>query len=414
MVVRENTVDKKRGTFVANINDYLLWRGDIPICEQFPFNELDSVALARFSYMLFHRIEMKPVETVGSIAEKMRGFSNDDFLYFGDRDLIVNLGESERFRHLTVTDYVQNNDRETEKQFGAVTVHLPGKEMYLSYIGTDSTIFGWKEDFNMSFMEHVPCQVAGKLYAEEVAGKYPRKRLRIGGHSKGGNVAVYAAVTLPEKVQKRIVKVYNYDGPGFGKAFIDAYGDAGIFAKTESYIPQDSIIGRILYHKEKTSIVYSVEKGLLQHDIFSWQVLRDDLVHAEKSTDGSDDVCRTLSEWIEATTAEQRKIFVDAVFELFYSTEAETFGEMARNLKENLPKILKKSDEISKENKKTVLHMIRMITAFYINILKEREKNKLQVFKNEIAEGRLRVAKPDKEAKGKEAEESETEEENEI
>ena len=170
---------------MSNINDYLLWRGDIPIIEEVPFNEVDSMILARFSYLIFDRIDLKEIETIESISKKMKDLKNEDFRYNGDKDVIVNLGNSIRFKDMQVTDYVKNNDKETEKQFSAITVHVSNDEMYLSFIGTDKTILGWKEDFNMSFMQNVPAQIAGLEYVKKIARKFPDKKMRLGGHSKG-------------------------------------------------------------------------------------------------------------------------------------------------------------------------------------------------------------------------------------
>lgn len=236
---------------MANINDYLLWRGDIPISSKLKFNEIDSAILARFSYLIFFKIDMNEIETIESISEKMSNFDNDEFMYNGDKELITYLGKSERFKNMKVTDYVRNNDKETEKQFGAITVHISEEEMYISYIGTDSTIFGWKEDFNMGFMENVPCQIAGKQYAEKIAEKYPNKKIRIGGHSKGGNVAIYSAISISKDIQNRIIKIYNYDGPGFNKNIIEKYGDEEIISRIETYIPQDSVIRKIIKSQRK-------------------------------------------------------------------------------------------------------------------------------------------------------------------
>lgn len=368
---------------MANINDYILWRGDIPITYKFPFNEIDSMILARFSYLIFHKIKMGQKETIESISKKMKNFDNEEFLYNGDKELITNLGQSKRFKDMIVTDYIKTNDKESEKQFGAITIHISDKELYISYIGTDSTIHGWKEDLNMAFMDNVPCQISGKEYAEQILNKYHDKKIRIGGHSKGGNVAIYSAITIPKEMQKRIIKVYNYDGPGFNKKIIDEYGSNKIIDKIETYIPQDSIIGRILNHKEKMTIVFSNEKAIWQHDIYSWQVLRDDIVKAEKNTNISENIDKTLTDWLETTTNEQRKIFIDAIFELFYSTEANTFGEISSNLKENIPKILKKYREISIDDKKMITKMIKIITTSYIDIIKEQETMKFDNMKTQ-------------------------------
>lgn len=362
---------------MANINDYLQWRGDIPISRDFEFNEIDSVILARFSYLLFDEINIMPKEKIASISERMKDIDNKKFLYNGDKELITYLGKSKRFKDMLVTDYVKVNDKKTEKQFSAITIHTSKNEIYISFIGTDMTIYGWKEDFNMAFMENVPCQALGKEYLENVSKKYFNKKIRIGGHSKGGNVAIYSAITAPEKIQKRIIKVYNYDGPGFNKDIIEQYENDKIMDKIETYIPQDSIIGRILNHKEKTTVVLSTEKGILQHDIFSWQVLKDNLIKLEKNTEASEVIDRTLTEWLETTTTEQRKMFIDLVFELFYSTDADTFIEISQNFYDNMPKMLKKYGEISSEDKKMITKMLRLMMSSYMNILKEKTSNRI-------------------------------------
>jgi len=366
---------------MANINDYLLWRGDIPISSKFKFNEIDSMILARFSYLRFDKIKMTSKETIETISNKMKDLNNDEFLYNGDKELITNLGSSIRFKDMIVSDYVKIDDKEIEKQFGAVTIHISDKELYISYIGTDSTINGWKEDFNMAFMDNVPCQIAGKEYIKKVAKKYEDKKIRIGGHSKGGNVAVYSAITADKVLQKRIIKVYNYDGPGFSKQTIEEYGNESIINKVETYLPQDSVIGRILHRKEKTTVVLSIEKGIYQHDIYSWQVFKNDLTRLDKNTQASEDISKALTNWLNDTTQEQRKIFIDSVFELFYSTEANTFADISGTLSTSVPKILKSYNEISKEDKKLITQMLQTFAKLYIEVIREKENDRFNNLK---------------------------------
>ena len=329
--------------------------------------------LARCSYLRFDKIDINNIETFESLSNKMNNLKNEEFLYNGDKELVSHLGQSERFKSMTITDYIKTTDKEAEKQFGAITIHISNKLMYVSYIGTDSTINGWKEDFNMAFMEHVPCQLAGKEYLETVAAKYPNKKIIIGGHSKGGNVAIYSAVTCNKKVQDRIIKINNYDGPGFNKKFIETYENYDIVSKIETFIPQDSIIGRLLYHKEKTTIIYSIEKGIMQHDIYSWQVLKDEVLKLEKNTETSEDINNTLNKWLETTTVEQRELFFNTIFELINSTEAETFGDISSSLSTSIPMILKKYQEISPEDRKIVTSMSKLFVNLYMNILKQKK-----------------------------------------
>lgn len=354
---------------MANINDYLIWRGDINITKDFPLNEVDNMILARFSYLLFDKIQLDEKETIGSISAKMKDFENDEFNYNGDKELITRLGESDRFKDLIVTDYVKNNDFKTERQFSAITVHLPNKEMYISFVGTDGSIMGWKEDFNMSFMENIPAQIAGKEYTETIAKKYPDKKIFLGGHSKGGNVAVYTAFFSDKSIQNRIKKVVNYDGPGFAKSTIESVKNKKIIDKIFTYIPQDSVIGRILEHEEGYEVVESVEKGIYQHDIYSWQIIRDKMVKLENATDTSEMINETMKDWLKKTTPKQRKIFFDSIFEIFYSTEANTFSEISWI--KNTPKLFGTYKGLSEEDRKTVTEMLKLFGKSYFSSLKD-------------------------------------------
>lgn len=366
---------------MANINDYMSWRGDLPISSKHPFNELDSMILSRFSYLPFSKISMKSKETMASISKKMESFGEDKFMYHGDRDLIINLGKSERFKNLQVTDYVCENDVKSEKQFSAITIHLSSKEIYISYFGTDYTIYAWKEDFNMGFMKNVPCQLAGKKYLERISRKYSTKKIRLGGHSKGGNVAIYAAFTVRPKIQNRIIKIHNFDGPGFNKEIVEKYSNSKVLPRIETYIPQESVVGRLLNHKEKITVVYSTEKGIIQHEIFSWQVMRDSTIKLESNTKNSENIDKTLSEWLENTTPEQRKIFVDTIFELLYSTGSTTLSDLTHNLSSNLLKIMKKYNQISKEDKKVLMQMIKLMAGYYFLISSKKDKKPKKVKK---------------------------------
>ena len=367
---------------MSNLNDYLSWRGDVIIDSNNGFNEIDSMILARSSYLIFDKIEMNEKETIKTISEKMKDFENKEFRYNGDKEMITKLGLSKRFQNMVVTDFDEISDKEVEKQFGAITIHISDDEMYISYIGTDSTIYGWKEDFNMSFMDYVPCQSEGKNYLEKIAHKYPNKKIRIGGHSKGGNVAIYSAIMTTQEIQDRIIKVYNYDGPGFNRKVVERFQNHPILNKIETYFPQSSIIGRIMEHKEKCRIVQSTEKGIYQHDIFSWEVIGNSLVQGESLTETSETINKTLTDWLENTTVDERKAFLDAIFLLFYATEAETFGEMSKNLSSNIGIILKTYHNITDEQKDNIAKMLKLFGKEYFYVFKEAKTAKMGEMKD--------------------------------
>ncbi len=374
----KNVFERGNRSKMSNINDYLLWRGDIPINKDYPFNEIDALILGRFSYLIFNKIKMNVEETIESISKKMSKFENDEFLFDGDKELITYLGESIRFKKMIVSDFVENTDKELEKAFSAITIHNAYDEMYISYTGTDASLVSWKEDFNLMFLENIPCQIHGSQYLREIAKKYPSKKIRLGGHSKGGNIAVYSFVTSTKKIQNRVIKVYNYDGPGFNKDFLKNFNSKEMLQKIETYIPQGSIVGKLLNHKEKITIVQSVGNGVLQHDVFTWQVLKDDLVRLKKTTDASIDLDKAISKWFEDTTNDQRKIVVNTIFDLFASTQSETLDEMYENMAKNLPIMLKGYNKVSKEDKEMISKAIKTLIKNYWDIRSNREKKKLR------------------------------------
>ena len=254
---------------MSNIIDYIKWRGDLSF-SQAPINEIDNIILARFSYLPFKYIELNDMETIESISNKMKDFDIERFLWDDDKEFIQILGQANRYKNLKTLNYVEIFDGAAEKQFAAITIMLPNKISYISFRGTDSSLVGWKEDFNMGFMENVPSQKEAVNYLNNIAKKN-RDKLIIGGHSKGGNLAVYSAIFCEDKIKNRIERVINADGPGFDKSVIQTENYKKILNKIETYIPQSSIVGRLLEHEEEYQVVKSIQKGVMQHDIYSME-----------------------------------------------------------------------------------------------------------------------------------------------
>lgn len=356
---------------MANMVDYLVWRGDIKIDDRFPFNEIDSMILARFSYLIFYRIDLKSNMTIKEISEQMAKYDDKDFNYLGDRSLIVNLGKSERFKDMVVSNYIHKADLETEKQFSAIVIHISYDEMYVSFEGTDKTINGWKEDFNLAFQKNIPAQLEGVEYLTNVANEYYHKRIRVGGHSKGGNIAVYAALYVSEQIQSRIFKVDNFDGPGLDEELCSENKNKAIVSRMTTYMPQDSIIGRLLEHNEEKVIVKSIEKGIYQHDIYSWQVIRNRPVVVDNVTDSSNRMNKAVQEWLKGTTPQQRKIFIDEICEMLYENSVTTTIDLQSTLIKKAPQLIKTYKEISEEDRKTIMENVKLFVKSYIEARKD-------------------------------------------
>lgn len=362
---------------MANVCDYVRWRGDLTL-EQSEFNEIDNLILARFSYFPFDKIIRE--NEIATIKELSRRFSNQDvtklpILWKDDVELFPLMGNSKRFGGMLATKYINKIDAEQEKQFSAITVLMPNDIIYVSYRGTDNTIVGWKEDFNMSFKSHIASQISAKQYLEEIAKEYPSSKIIIGGHSKGGNIAVYAATFASKDVKDRIINVYNNDGPGFCEDVIETPEYQEILSRVHTYIPQSSIIGRLMNHKEKYTIVESVQKGIMQHDLYSWQVLGKEFVTLKKLTNESEFIDKTIKDWLENVEPEKREQVIDAVFEILNTTEAQTMKELKANWFANAKTILGTYKNIDSDTKEMVWQTVNeLLKVAKNNIFEELPK----------------------------------------
>ena len=362
---------------MANVCDYVRWRGDLTL-EQSEFNEIDNLILARFSYFPFDKIIRE--NEIATIKELSRRFSNQDvtklpILWKDDVELFPLMGNSKRFGGMLATKYINKIDAEQEKQFSAITVLMPDGTIYVSYRVTDNTIVGWKEDFNMSFKSHIASQISAKQYLEEIAKEYPSSKIIIGGHSKGGNIAVYAATFASKEVKDRIINVYNNDGPGFCEDVIETPEYQEILPRVHTYIPQSSIIGRLMNHKEKYTIVESVQKGIMQHDLYSWQVLGKEFVTLKKLTNESEFIDKTIKDWLENVEPEKREQVIDAVFEILNTTEAQTMKELKANWFANAKTILGTYKNIDSDTKEMVWQTVNeLLKVAKNNIFEELPK----------------------------------------
>lgn len=363
---------------MANLFDYLDWR-DIDL-QKTEFNEVDNLILARLSY--FPLDDLMKVDEEITVEEAYHRFQGKEqearILQKEDLDLFPRLAQSIRFKHLTISHFVNFLSPEEEKQFSAVTIHLPDQKMYIAYRGTDNTIVGWKEDFNMSFQELVPSQLDSVHYLEQIANHYPQKQILIGGHSKGGNLAVYAAAFCSFATKKRILEVYNNDGPGFHESIINSQEYQEILLRIHTFLPQSSIIGRLLNHKEQTTILKSTQTGIMQHDLYTWQVMGDHFVQ-DQFTNSSEFIDHTITDWLTEVSPEQRGKFIDTLFEILNATQVQTLSEMGAKWFSSAKTILKtyqKADEESKEIVLKTLSSLFHIAKHNIHIPKPNRKAK--------------------------------------
>lgn len=354
---------------MANIIDYIKENGDSSFKEKY-INELDKIILTRFSYLPFKEIVLDKKENIEKISNKMKNLDLEKFLWKDDKELILELGKSKRFKKLKVTDYEEIVDLKAEKQFSAITIWLPRMVKFISYRGTDASLVGWKEDFNMCFMQDIPSQIEGTKYLNKIGKKYFGK-LILGGHSKGGNIAVYSAVFCKERIKRKILEIINADGPGFDKSVITLENYKKMLERTNTYIPQSSIIGRLLEHEEKYEIIYSTQKGLMQHDIYSWQIEGNKLKRIESLTNDSQFLNKVVKNWLQTASQKQKENFVNVIYDVLVATEAKDISDLGVDTFKKIKKAIKSYRNIDKEERKEIEEMIKLFFESTIKGIKE-------------------------------------------
>lgn len=304
---------------MPDLFDYIAWRGDLTFSQD-ALNRVDALIFSALSYISFggsiqERPEI-PISLREASEEFLRNANAEDLCRVKtDMSLLMAAAESRRFGNALLLQYRSLLIPEEETQFAAVTFLLDDNSGFIAFRGTDYSLVGWKEDFNMTFQETIPAQRLALEYTTEIATKYPMP-LRLGGHSKGGNLAVFAGVKASPEIRRRIRRIYNNDGPGFTEYVMNDPAYKEMAPKIRTIIPQSSVIGMLLEHEEPYTIIKSKKIGLLQHDPYSWEVMGKDFIPMQEITADSHFLNLTIKKWLADMTIEERNEIVDTVFDL--------------------------------------------------------------------------------------------------
>lgn len=358
---------------MANILDYLSWRGDLSFLQD-SFNDVDGLILAELSYLDFENgISNYPSTDRNTLEHAI------DYLFSKvDKtkwvlgvilpQTIVTLAnqikKTNRFRKIKVSNYVNEIDMENQSQFSAMCYHLPENQIVISFRGTDDTLIGWQENLNMAYKFPVPAQEKAALYINKIASLFPHKKLIIVGQSKGGNLAVYGSIYCNDEIKDRIEKVYSYDGQGFRTDNLDKEKYSLVKNKIYKVLPQNSVVGVIFDdYYGKRLVVSSTNKGVLQHDSFSWQIEQSKFVLFKGGIKAnSKKFNQELNEFLDSLTQQQ-------------------IDELAKNV----------YDFIVELNRKTLLEVqadaLRFIT--YLNKIKYKNRKLFSKFIYIIAKNKL-------------------------
>lgn len=369
---------------MGNIMDYISWRGDLSF-EQSQFNEVDNLILACFSYVNLDGISAVTKQKGIGLKKLTKEFMKLHTMKELEADksfirlapfMMMKMAKSVRFGKCVVRNYVNDIVTEAEQQFAAMEIVLEDGTSYVSFRGTDDTIIGWKEDFNLS-TGVVPAQKRAIEYLQKIS-EHTDGMLRVGGHSKGGNLAIYGSV-MCESAHEKILEIYSNDGPGFSREFQELPEMKEMMPKIIRIIPEYSIIGTLLEHEKEPVIVASSSKGLLQHDGFSWEVQGPALVRRDSLNKTALRFIEILHKWIDGMDTEQKRLLIEDLFATLQASGYENLSEVQSGGLKSLDAMVKRVEKFAPESRGMMQELLTAICGGWLEQLQADTKDKLSV-----------------------------------
>ena len=343
-----------------NINDYINYYGDYSF-DQRPFNEVDNLIFAVLSYVNFSNIIKKNITLADAGNKFFEMYSEEDIKknILEIRSAIKffkNIKDKNRFKNIIMSNYVYIGNEES--QFSVVTFKIAKDTYYVSFEGTDQLISGWEENLKMAYRFPVKAQTFAKDYLNKYF-TFKRCKLIVGGHSKGGNLALVSSMYANYFVKKKIIGIYNYDGQGLRFAQINSKQYESIENRYFHIIPNHSLVGLLLRHKDNYIVIKSNKRGLLAHDAFTWEVSYDHLVK-DKLSRSSKIFEIGFEKWLDSYDDEKRKLFVDEIFKVLYDNNIRDLTDI-RIKKELIIGVIKSSKNIKPIVKEMFFDLIKLI-----------------------------------------------------
>ncbi len=352
---------------------------------QFVFNEVDALILSELAYLDFDGIVPRIRENAEAVD--FETLNNENLIKkmtcatLPEKDNIKLLNlmfKTERFKNMKLNFYRSRFDANLELQFSAV-VFIFDECNFIAFRGTDTTLIGWKEDFNMSYLEIVPSQEQCLIYLKRVASKLNGK-FYLGGHSKGGNLACYAGIHTDKDIQERIEKIYDFDGPGFKYDVFGLEKFRRVKDKIKKYITRDSMIGLIMHNIKNYEVVKCYGVMLMQHDPFRWRVTKDGRLDTTESTTFNCQVFeQSIKDVMIAYSDEERSKIIDILFDLLNATEKSTIIEFKSAFLECYKAVKKRYKQLDEETVKYLKRIFKEYWNIYFynrKVLKQKRKNK--------------------------------------
>ena len=365
---------------MKNMLDYIKEFGHVSF-EERAFSEIDALVLTELEYLPLEKVVPSDENgenfvTVKEIAEYMQEhkqelFDENPMMITQERHEVSQvIADAPRFQSLKFFGVVSVWDKDTTKQFAAVTVEVEPSVRLVVFRGTDETLIGWKEDFLMTYSPLVAAQTDAKEYLAKQASLFDGD-LMVSGHSKGGNLAIYAAATQEEDVQLRIVDIFCFDSPGLYRSVLETKGYQNIVPLAMRYIPQDSLVGLMLESEVPYVIVKSNATGAMQHSAMTWEIEDGQFIKMEKLTKNSQLNDQTFKKWTESVSDEELELFWNVFFELLFSVGIDTVNDLYGQFMHYVQEFLKAAGDMDEEKRELLTRIALLLVSTRFEVWKD-------------------------------------------
>ena len=365
---------------MKNMLDYIKEFGHVSF-EERAFSEIDALVLTELEYLPLEKVVPSDENgenfvTVKEIAEYMQEhkqelFDENPMMITQERHEVSQvIADAPRFQSLKFFGVVSEWDKDTTKQFAAVTVEVEPSVRLVVFRGTDETLIGWKEDFLMTYSPLVAAQTDAKEYLAKQASLWGGD-LMVSGHSKGGNLAIYAAATQEEDVQLRIVDIFCFDSPGLYRSVLETKGYQNIVPLAMRYIPQDSLVGLMLESEVPYVIVKSNATGAMQHSAMTWEIEDGQFIKMEKLTKNSQLNDQTFKKWTESVSDEELELFWNVFFELLFNAGIDTVNDLYGQFMHYVQEFLKAAGEMDEEKRELLTRIALLLVSTRFEVWKD-------------------------------------------
>lgn len=345
---------------MAHLIDYLEKVENLTF-DQEPLNILDKVCINEIGYLTYEKwltaSDLKKPINLHDFAEGKELNPDYSFMVTKERvELAEAMVRSRRFASLSLSNYRSVLDKEVEKQFAAMIFSLPELDYHqLVFRGTDDSVIGWKEDFQLTYSREIPAHRSAMTFLEEHLPNLSGC-ITVSGHSKGGNLALYSAVQSSTVLREKIEELLLLDSPGLMKSLLEKPSYQELKAKMTVIRPQDSVVGVMLYWDRPAQLVAAEGIGFAQHNALTWEVdlATNDFVYVDRPTELSQRLEETFQEWIETLPNQELKQVCDLVFDTILDSGIESLDDIGIQALPQLGQMLQEFGNLSDKQKKVL------------------------------------------------------------